>query len=229
MKEQKFIIILLFLILSLTSPIKSQEGISIGIKAGTGFSQYLFQIVGANVEQDFAQVYQGGFVFNQMNKKNLGIQLELLYNQKAWQENIGASYKKKFVIDYIEIPIHSIYKIGKKKSGIVISAGLHVSFALQADSSITGVEIPPDTTLIEYPPLQYSNWDYGLDGAVGYQFSIGRSLVLIQLMYSQGFRNMFERQYDSIYRSLNQSLYLNLIYKIHLGKKTAIPIEKKEI
>jgi hypothetical protein len=194
----------------------AQQGFSFGIKAGTGFSQYYFVNY---VEQDFVQVYQGGLVVSHLNDKNLGLHFEILQSQKAWQEKFSETYKKRVIIDYLEFPVISVIKVGKK-SGLTINAGLHFSFPLKIDSMETGEPSPADTSrLINYSGIDVSGFDYGLNGGLGYQFCFGRNIIELQVMYSQGLQNIFERNYLSLYRSLNQNLYVNLIYKISLAKK----------
>ena len=209
-------LILTFFCLSSLVEINAQQGFSIGIKAGTGFSQYYFQ---KYIEQDFVQVFQGGLVISHLDKKNLGLHFEIIQTQKAWQEKFSETFKKRVVVDYIELPILSVIKLGKKKSGITINAGLHFSIPYKIDSLIIGDAMSADSSLINYGQAAYKKFDYGLNGGLGYQLCFGRNIFELQLMYSQGLQNIFERNYLTIYRSLNQNLTLNLIYKVSLAKK----------
>jgi hypothetical protein len=218
-KNPVFYLLILYFSVFITIEADAQEGFSVGIKAGTGYSQYFFL---KRVEQNFVPVFQKGLVISHRDEKNFGVQFEIMQTQKAWEEQISNTFKKKIVINYYEFPILSSYKFGKGKSGLLITAGLHISFATKADSTSTGQQLPSDTTLITYSPLNYSKWDYGLGGGLGYQFVAGRSIFLLEVMYSQGLQNFFKRNYIGIIRSLNQNLYLNLSYKFSLARKKKI-------
>jgi hypothetical protein len=193
----------------------AQEGFSIGIKAGPGFSQFFFQ---RYVEQNFVQVFQKGIIVSHRDSKNFGVQLEVLQTQKAFEEIISESVTQTVSIDYWESMLLSTYKFGKRKSGIVLYAGMHFSNAIDADTSRIMPFSAPDTSFISYFPFKYSNWDYGIGGGLGYQLCIGRSILQLDIIYSQGLRNLFDRKFSGIYRSLNQRLFLNLGYKFSLAR-----------
>jgi hypothetical protein len=203
---------------------KSQEGFAFGIKAGLGYSQYFFQ---KPVDQDFAQVFQKGLVISQRNEKNFGLTFEIMQTQKAWEEKIGQSYRKKIVSNYYEFPLLSTFWLGKGKSGVVFSAGMHIGFAMQADSSNSGQLMPGDSTIVPYFPLKYSKFDYGVGGGIAYQLKLNRSIFQLEVMYSQSLQNFFARDYTTIYRSLNQCLYVNLTYKVSVARKKEQKTVKK--
>jgi hypothetical protein len=194
----------------------SQTGFSVGFKAGYGYSQYFFRNF---VEQNFVPVNQYGLVISQMNKKNFGIEIDMLYTQKAWEEKFISGYSKQVLINYLEFPFLSSYKLGKNKSGLLFYGGMHISYALSIDSLNQGIPAEADSSIIQYAPFEYNKFNYGLTGGIGYQLNLGRNIFQLQLMYSQGLQNLFERDYSKIYRSLNQNLYLNFIYKVSLVKR----------
>ncbi len=219
--NMKGLIILLFIISIFVSHqlCYSQAGSSLGIKAGAGVSRY-FLLVAADQEQilqNFVPVFQTGLVFSQLNEKNLGIQIELNYVQKAWEEKLPETGKYNVLFDNIELPVLTHLRIGKKKSAWLINLGLHVSYAFNARIDSSGVFTT--TSIIEYNNLNYSNFDYGMDGGFGFEIGKERGIFQIQLMYSQGMKNILERDPEKVYRSLNQNLFLSCIYKIPLFRK----------
>jgi hypothetical protein len=204
--------------------VKSQEGFAFGVKAGMGYSQYFFT---KPVDQNFAQVFQKGFVISQRNEKNFGLTFEIMQTQKGWEEKRGLLNRNKVIINYYEFPMLSTFCLGKGKSGVVISAGMHIGFAMKADSSNTGQHLSADTTILPPSPLKYSKFDYGVGGGIAYQFKLNRSIFQLEVMYSQSLQNFFARDYTSIYRSLNQCLYVNLTYKISVARKKEQKTVKK--
>jgi len=223
-----FLILAICFTLFINSKANAQEGFSVGLKGGAGFSQYYFVLNNNSIDQNFVLVIQKGFLINYRDEKNFGMQLEIMQTQKAFEENISKTYKQRVVLDYLEFPLLSSYKIGKGKSGLVLTAGFHVSHASKATHFITGHEMAGDTSVIQYSNFVYNTWDYGLNGGFGYQFKFGRNIIHIEALYSQGFNNLFDRDYTATYRSLNQSLYLNLVYKFCLTNNVKIKsIQKK--
>ena len=95
-------LILLILLFTGQLSIEAQNKTYLGIKGGGGFSRYYFAIYQNYINQDFAPIYQGGLVLNLLNNKNLGVQIEALYTQKAWIENVSELNKIGVVIDNIQ-------------------------------------------------------------------------------------------------------------------------------
>jgi len=213
-------ILLLFIsIFALQQRCYSQASSSLGVKAGAGVSRF-FLLVAADQEdilQNFVPVFQAGLVFSQINEKNLGIQIELNYVQKAWEEKLPETGKYNVLFENIELPVITHIRIGKKKSAWFINLGLHLSYAFNAMIDSSGVFTR--TSIIDYNNLNYSNFDYGMDGGFGYAIGKEKGIFQIQLMYSQGMKNVLERDPEKVYRSLNQNLFLSCIYKIPLSKK----------
>jgi hypothetical protein len=216
LKKQIIRIIFILVVILPHFNVKSQEGFSVGIQGGAGFSYYFFQDY---IDQDFVPVYQYGFVIGHMKDGGMGAQLKILKTQKAWQEKIRIGFKKRVVIDYLEIPFLTSFKIGKNHSSLIINAGIHVSKILNVDSTNYGQQLHIDKSIINYSPIAFTPWNYGVSGGIGYQLTFDRNIMQLELMYSQSLQNLFERDYTKIYRSLNQNLYLSLIYKVSIARK----------
>ena len=200
----------------------SQSGTSIGIKAGEGFSRYYFiRIDQGHISQSYIPVFQTGLVFSQINKKNCGIQFEINYIQKGWKQTFDSeptTYSVK--MDNIEFPFLTHFRLGKKKSAIIINMGLHFSYAYNLKVDSLGSAL--DTIALHYGNLKLSPFDYGLDIGLGYEFGRDRGVFQVQLMFSQGLSNFINRDTQDplvIYRSINQSLFLSCVYKIPLTRK----------
>jgi hypothetical protein len=212
--------------------INSQEGISLGIKGGFGYSQYFFQYPTQNqlnLDFNYIKVIQKGIVLGYRDNKNWGTHLEIMLTQKAWEEEFPSSYKKRVTIEYLEFPILSSYKIGKKKSSLIIVAGMYLATGLNMDSVNSGQLMEGDSTIVPYQDFSYKKFDYGIKGGLAYQYMFGRNILQLEIMYSQGLQNLFGRDYFAIYRSLNQGLYANLVYKIAIRGKQNSKIEKPPI
>lgn len=202
-------------------PLNAQEGASIGFKFGSGFSRYYFALdPGLNepINQDFAPVYEAGLVFSHQSGKAAGLQIELQYAQKAWQEKFDDGSKSNVLIHFIELPVLTHMRLPFKsgKSALIINFGFYGAYAFKETVELIG-EVS-DSTLINYHDFKYNKVDYGLRGGVGFEKKIGRGSVQIQAMYSQGLQDIIGRDRLKVYRSLNQSLFVSAMYKIPLSR-----------
>ncbi len=197
----------------------SQGNAAIGVKAGYGLSRYFFIVATPNkpISQNFVPVYQAGVNFSQINAKNCGIQVELNYIQKAWEETLDESGIYKAAFDNIELPFLSHFRIGRKKFAWIINLGMHISYAFNSKIDSSGVH--SYNSIINYQELDYNTFDYGVDGGFGFEIGKDKGIFQMQLMYSQGMRNIIDRDPTKVYRSLNQNVFLSLIYKIPLYRK----------
>ncbi|MBN1252725.1 MAG: PorT family protein [Bacteroidales bacterium] len=191
-----------------------------GVKGGIGASKYYFQPF---VKQDFTLVNKQGIVLNYLNNNGVGLQIEFNYTQKAWKEITVASNPQQMLLQYYEIPILTHIKIGKSlKSWPTISFGPHISLLnnhkYTANSTI-------DTSIVDYNFNNglYSEFDYGLDISLGYEFHTSIGNFQFDIIYSQGLKDILARNTASIYQSLNQNMFFEFSYKIKIkdiSKKT---------
>lgn len=228
-------IIFTFLILIMANFTTAQERAYVGAKYGYGFSRYYFTtdrgLLDGMVEQEFVPINQYGVVFNHINEKNWGFQLEVLMTQKAWKEKIIDNVGNQDVYmtsktDYIEIPILSQYRLGNKNVGLVVNGGIYAAFQLNFEIEKEGTidstrhlrYMLGDSviTFINYDNIGNNSFDYGFKGGLAFDLNVNIFNFQLQIMYTQSVQNFLDPKREEIYRSLHQGLMANVILKVRL-------------
>lgn len=215
--------ILIFFLLFFPGKFYAQEGVYIGAKVGGGFSRYYFAVdpgIYKPLVIDIVPVYEAGIVFSHQNGKYMGLQIDLQYTQKAWQERFVGDTTEKVLIHYVEMPLLTTARLafGKKKSALILSFGIYGAYAFASENE-SNTSSSPYAPLIDYSKSFKNSFDFGFKAGLGYEFLVNQSLLRFQLTFSQGLQDLFERNRVGIYRSLNQSLFASIIYKVPLFKK----------
>jgi len=218
----------LFIILFFLSTVFgfAQKRATLGIKGGYGFSSYFFvtddNINTDRVTSDFMPVYNTGITFSYLDKI-MGIRLGAQYAQKGWKETFNNGSSAEVIFDYWEFPLLTNVRFGKnKKSGWVLILGVYGAFVIETNEITSEPELDysQDTRFIEYGELKYNNFEYGIKAGGGYELGIGKNSLQLEIMLTQGMANLFEADRLSLYRSLSQSLTINVIYNFTLFKSS---------
>lgn len=217
-----FLVVFILFFVNIT--IYSQKRASIGLSFDAGVSTYFF-VYDININDDiiknsFIQTYGGGLVFTYIDKL-MGVQLGLKYIPKGWTETFKNGATSKFEVNYLEMPILTHMRFWRKrKTGLILNFGLFVAKAIDTKISIQDTPNPKqDTLYINYDKPEYTNYEYGLKGGVGYEVEIGRSSLQFQVMFTQGMQDFFEPDRLKLYKSLSQTITASLIYKFSFYRK----------
>ncbi len=219
-------ILLLFTILLVAGLVNAQKRASIGLSFGSGVSSYYFvtdiNINADYIDNDFVPVYEGGLIFNYLDK-NAGIQIGVKYTQKGWIENFQNGASAKLMFDCIEVPLLTQIRFSRyKRSGWVLLFGTYGNYVIEeSDSSFS--EVKPDYTIdtefVKYNELLYNTFEFGIKGGGGFEFGLGKNSLQLQILFTQGFVNLFDSEREGIYRSLSQSLMVSAVYKFTLFRR----------
>ena len=209
----------------ITSTSFAQKRASIGLKGGYGFSGYYFvtdgNIYADFIDVDFVPAYNTGIVFNYLSKIT-GIQISMEYTQKGWIEKFKNGAASEVTIDYLEFPVLTQFRFGKKKSGWVVNFGLYGGYVIKSRQKSDPMELvidQRDTMFINYRELKYNTFEYGIKAGGGYELGLGKNSLQLELMFTQGMLNLFEANRLGVYRSLSQGLTFSAIYKFTLFRK----------
>jgi hypothetical protein len=161
----------------------------VGARGGMGFHQMLFN-VSPSPEQAWARGASGGFVFRSMTGKHMGIQLELLAEEKGWHLFPGTPGAYHLQELHATLPIQTVVVLGKGRLQFVITAGAFASY-------IMGQEVHRDGTNTAYPvdfkQQGLQEWQYGLLGGMGPMFQISkRSRLQLDARYAYTLSNRLE-------------------------------------
>ena len=176
-----FFVIILSLTLTQNSIAQSVE---FGVKGGPSFTSVAFQPV---IEQKSMLNYHGGMGVRFLNKKKVGLQLELNYALRSFRENIDSVNYQGRNYRYLEIPFLTHLEFGKSKTKYYLHFGPHLGYALNAErEEMRNGEIT--TEPYELQPNRDNRWDYGLSVGfgIGYDIGLGKLQVEARYMYSFG-------------------------------------------
>jgi opacity protein-like surface antigen len=166
-------VILFLLLATITLSVKAQ--FSVGVRQGYGAH-------GVYLEPAYIEKYQEPFykpntglvvIFN--NTNNTGLQMELNYAQKGWQEEDSTVANSMFskTINYLEIPFFSHFEIGYGKVRPIIFAGPYLAFKLSetTDSSNFSHIWYEDSPYTQYDQ-EIKTIDFGIKLGLGLRYNI---------------------------------------------------------
>jgi len=176
--------ILPFILLALS--FSSYAQLSVGARAGYGAYGIYFE-PDLNKYQVPYLLYNTGLMFVYNNENNAGVQFEINYAQKGWQEQdtsvIGSNFTRR--IDYLEIPFYSHWEIGFGKVRPMLILGPYLAFKLGETTDSTNFshlwneKNPYNHYEQEIRPL-----DFGIKIIVGIKYNITKRLgIFIDARY----------------------------------------------
>lgn len=158
---RRFHIILLLLIslCTLAQPKLMHEEMYVGAQGGALASMVMFS---PRVSQEPLHCYLGptaGVVFRYIGHKVCGLQVEVNYMQRGWQEYKDEESGYRRQMDYIEVPLLTHLYFGKKVRGFV-NLGPQLGYLVHESQSRTDM----------IPDLLSHAWQDGEGSRVGHQY-----------------------------------------------------------
>lgn len=161
---------------------------SFGIKQGINYSSVLFN---PGLKQGITLGYNGGLVYKFHNERLFGLQLELIFSQKGWTEDldtISNSYSRK--MNYLEIPIITQIIFGKKSTKIYVNLGTSFGYLLSEKEE---KKINNELYVREYYGEKIDNkFDYSGLGEIGSYFNTSFGELQIGLRYQISLTDLLE-------------------------------------
>lgn len=178
MRYLLFIVLLLFISIQ-----NALAQYSIGLKAGSGFSQVNTEPV---IEQEYRRAGTTGIVFKHTPQKYVGIQTELNYTQKGWRQ-ISDTTDAYFqhTVNYLELPFMTHVYLGKK-TRFVLNIGPQIAYQLSAKTEFKRRD---ENQFVDSVPRRFQ---FGLAGGIGMYQSIGRGGLQFELRYSHELTDAIE-------------------------------------
>lgn len=168
----------------------------IGLQYGMSWNEVNFSPQVA--QQATLQASRFGALFRYTAEPHLGIQLELAYDQRGWEESRdGTSSNYVRTIDYLELAAFTHISIGRGAVRPVILLGSYLSYPIaQAES------IPPDATWTDFPQDYYNDplperLQYGLAGGLGFELFFESFSFQLDARYRSALGGLFRAgEYD---------------------------------
>lgn len=179
-----------------------------GIKGGVSYSTL---VLGIPIQQMTAGIDPTfGLIFNYIDKKTVGIQLELNYVSKSWEENPSGNYLFNAKLDYIEIPMLTTLHFGNRLK-FLVNFGPYISILLNEEISHN---IDESSSYFEY----YNNrstrkGDFGMIGGAGLRLQTKLGLFQLEGRYTYGFQNLYDFEENNLDYSNMTTIGVYLSYQ----------------
>jgi hypothetical protein len=203
----------------------------VGLHGGYGVSS-IFSEVLLNPYDDFngtsiilnpyIQGYTFGIGYKSFHERSAGLSVELNFVNKGGYNNfyfdtdtttkdsLLITFKQNF--KYIEIPVLTNIRIGKKKGKINIYGGPHIAYLLSQNLSFLESNYGRN-----YQTKTKNKFDFGLNAGLGYSRYFGKSSIECVIKYSHSLTNNFEQQtINKAFLSQNQVISASLYYYFKL-------------
>ncbi len=162
------------------------------------------------VSQSASIQYYTGIAFRYIAEPNVGIQAELNYSQRGWNEisHTEGSFSKQ--IDYLELPLLTHIFVGNNAVRFIVLAGPTLKYAIQEKNISTYI----NSTNYQHITQIDNKFDYSLLGGIGLEIRT-RKLGFFQLdvRYDFGISDIYNnRKSDYFSRSSNQAIMAGFHY-----------------
>ncbi len=166
---------------------QAQEMPRVGFKGGLNLSNLYVN----DVDKENARIgWHAGFYGQLLSTEAFAIQPEVNFSTKgtgityARADNNGVTvdYDTKFILNYIDIPVLAVFKLGRAAE---IHAGPYWSYLVSAQVRNKGVN--PNNQFTDLDRKNFDNWDYGLVGGIGFNLGKGAQLGV---RYNYGLNNI---------------------------------------
>lgn len=169
-------------------------------------------------EQKWVQGLSGGIVFRTLNSQHLGLQMELLVEQKGWHLLPGTPDAYRIEEQHLSLPIQSVVMIGRGNVQLVVSGGAFAAYIMKEEEFYeegAGAGYP-----VKFRRQSNQDWHYGLLGGLGPALRIGRSWLQLEGRFSYTLSNRLEPNLtasDAFNISNQQSVTFALTWLTQLG------------
>jgi len=179
-----------------------------GIKGGATYNSLMLGIplqqMNAGIDPTF------GLMFSYIDKKTVGIQLELNYITKSWQENPSADLIFDAKLDYIEIPMLTTLHFGNRLK-FLVNFGPYISILLNEESSYN---LDQRSNYFEYYEKRAPrNGDFGMTGGAGLRLQTKIGLFQIEGRYTYSFQNLYDIEINNLEYSNMTTIGVYLSYQ----------------
>jgi hypothetical protein len=161
--------------------------------------------------------YHGGVAVRYIAEPNVGIQAELTYSQRGWNEQAYSSGYFRKEIDYIELPLLTHIYMGKDAFRFFVQLGPKIRYAINETNTNTYI----NSTSHQHTTEIDNQVDYSLLGGLGIEIRTKKiGYFQVEARYDFGIGDIYSnRKADYFARSSNQAIIASINYLYPLFKK----------
>ena len=232
MKMKKWILSALACLLAM--PMMAQLGeerrnLTIGVNGGMNMSQVdFYPQIKQKMHNGMSMGVTARYISEKYFKMLCGIQAEINYTQRGWQEDIqdgsGNTYSR--TMNYVEIPLLAHLAFGKDAldSGVrfFVNMGPQVAFFLSEDEKMSdnwNDAYRPNGVNQQYGKWVENNFDYGILGGLGMELSTKAGHFILEGRYYYGLADFWgSTKKDDFSRSGHSYMGVKLTYLFDIIK-----------
>lgn len=190
----------------------------VGVRGGYTFNRMEFSRR-PTPEQQWVQGYSGGVVFRTLNTPHLGLQLELLLEEKGWHLFPATDDAYGTLERHLSLPVQSVVMLGKGRFQFVVNGGAYASYVLKERITHQGIGggYPQD-----YQQQPRQDWQYGLLAGLGPAVKIGGNWLQLEGRFAFTLSNRLQPNLANratFNVSQQQTVTVALVWLTQLGKK----------
>lgn len=189
-----------------------------GVNAGQTISRINFNPA---VSQASLRQFVGGLSARYLSERHFGLQAELNFSQRGWQEEKDSVPDHRFTkqLTYLELPVMThIYFELHRNARLVFNMGPQISCLLSEKILKENIVIDPDYDTIDKNATHYTQstqtkFDWGIAAGGGLEIRTGIGSFVLEGRYYYGLSDIYrntKRDYFSV--SSNQVLNVKLSY-----------------
>lgn len=208
---------------------EERHNFAIGVNGGMNMSSVSFD---PKIKQNSLNGMAGGITLRYMSEKYFkmmcGVQIELNYSQRGWDEKIEDDTNNTYsrVMNYIEVPFLAHLAFGKdsrtRGMKFFVNLGPQISFFLsekEKKSANWDTSNRPNGVIEQYGKMTENKFDYGLLGGGGLELSTGIGHFLLEGRYYFGLGDFYKStKKDYFGRSAHSYMGVRLTYLFDITK-----------
>lgn len=215
------LLLILFPLLTLAQDKPFTKEFYLGVKGGMVFSRVKFK---PNVEQNLYTGNSAGLLFRMISEPHVGIQVELNYLQKGWEEKPLEGNTQFYFhrLNYFDIPVMTHANLGSKAFRFTFNLGPTFAFLI-SDSQGMNPASPGIPSLPQIPywgkPID-SSIDFLFAGGIGFEYHfkrIGALALDTRVFYS--LTNLYDSKNYGYDPSQTNGVQVTLAYLFRLNKE----------
>jgi len=196
-------------ILVAQTDVSYSKQMAIGLKGGATWSNLVVSFPIQQMNNSFVPSY--GLIFTYTDKKTVGIQFEVNYVTKKWEEKTIDNFLYKAELDYLEIPMFTTLHFGNKLK-FIINFGPYLGIVLNQHAE-ESEGFQDSEYYLNYENRIPRKGDFGLNGGAGVRYKTKFGLFQAEIRYIHSLQYIYDANVSTLEYSAMQTVGVYLSYQ----------------